>query len=185
MGIVAKPSQVILLVEDKCHEQFIFRYLRKLGYEPHALRVLRSPLGTGSAEQWVRERFAVEVQACRRRQAQTKLIVMIDADTYTVQHRIDQLDQSLRNAGVSAIADDGEGVACLVPKRNIETWILCLNNVQVNEDTDYKRQSGQWTELIRAAVGTLYGWTRPHAAVPPSCVDSLWMGVRALQNCGL
>ena len=110
---------------------------------------------------------------------------MIDADTYTVQQRIDQLDQSLRNAGGSAIADDGEGIARLVPKRNIETWVLCLNNVQVNEDTDYKRQSDQWTELIRAAVGTLYEWTRPNAAVPESSVESLRIGTRELQRCGL
>jgi hypothetical protein len=72
----------------------------------------------------------------------------------------------------------------LVPKRNIETWILCLNNVQVNEDTDYKkRESVKWTELIRAAVGTLYLWTRPNAA-PPSFVESLQIGIRELQRCG-
>ena len=62
---MAKPSQVIMLVEDRRHEQFIFRYLRILGYEPHAMRVVRSPVGEGSAEQWVREQFAAEVQAYR------------------------------------------------------------------------------------------------------------------------
>ncbi len=180
---MVKPSQVILLVEDSRQRQFLFRYLRKLGYGTHEMRIELSPPGKGSAEQWVREQFAAEVQALRRRQAQTKLIVIIDADTHTVQQRLDQLDQSLRNAGVSAIADD-EGIARLVPKRNIETWIRCLNDVQVDEDTDYKRQSDQWTDLIRAAVGTLFGWTRPNAPTPPFCVESLRMGIRELQRCG-
>jgi hypothetical protein len=81
MGVVAKPSQIILLLEDSHHEQFIFRYLRKLNYGTHAIRIVRSPSGAGSAEQWVRDQFAVEVEAYRNRQAKTKLIVLVDADT--------------------------------------------------------------------------------------------------------
>lgn len=87
MGVVAKPSQIILLVEDTRHQQFIFGYLRRLGIGRHAMRFERSPSGEGSAEQWVRERFAIEVGACRGRHAETKLIVLIDADTFTVQQR--------------------------------------------------------------------------------------------------
>jgi hypothetical protein len=69
------------------------------------------------------------------------------------------------------IPDDTEEIARLVPKRNIETWILCLNDVQVNEDADYKRTHDDWTELIRTAAGTLYVWNRPRVAVPASCVE--------------
>lgn len=185
MGVVAKPSQIILLVEDNIHQQFIFRYLRTLRYGTHEVRVVKSPSGAGSAEQWVRERFAVEVEACRRRQAETKLIVLIDADSHTVQHRISQLDQALREAAGPMIVNDTKEFARLVPKRNIETWILCLNDLQVNEETDYKRTRDSWTELIRTAVGTLYAWTRQNAAVPPVCVESLRFGIRELQRLGL
>ena len=79
---MAKPSQVIVLVEDNRHQQLVFRYLRRSGLEPHAMRfVLPS---SGSGEQWVRERFPVEVTAYRRRstRAETKLIVVIDADNF-------------------------------------------------------------------------------------------------------
>jgi hypothetical protein len=182
---MAEPSQIILLVEDSRHQQFIFGYLRKLGFGTHAMRIEKSPSGEGSAERWVRERFAIEVEACRGRQAETRLIVLIDADTHTVQQRISQLDQALRDAGAPLIPNDSKEIARLVPKRNIETWILCLNEGQVNEDDDYKRTRDNWTELIRSAVSTLYVWTRPNAAVPPSCVESLEIGIRELQRLGL
>lgn len=184
MGLVAEPSQFILLVEDTLHQQFIYRYLR-LRHGAHAMRVVKAPSGEGSAEQWVRERFAVEVEACRGRQAETRLIVLIDADTRTVQQRLAQLDKALRDAEVPLIPDAREEVARLVPKRNIETWILCLNDVQVNEDTDYKRTRDNWTELVRPAVNTLYVWTRPRTAVPASCVESLQIGIGELQKLGL
>jgi hypothetical protein len=182
---MAKPSQVILLVEDGRHKQFIFGYLRRLGFGTHAMRIEKSPSGEGSAEQWVRQRFPVEVEACRHRQAETRLIVLIDADTHSVQERTAQLDQALREAGAPVIPADTKEVARLVPKRNIETWILCLNAEQVNEATDYKKTRDSWTELLRTAVGTLYVWSRPKAAVPMSCVESLQIGIRELQKLGL
>jgi len=52
-----------------------------------------------------------------------------------------------------------EQIARLVPKRNIETWILCLNGQAVDEDTDYKRRRDDWTELIPEAAETLSKWT--------------------------
>jgi hypothetical protein len=105
-------------------------------------------------------------------------------DTRSVQQRISQLDQALREAGGPPISNNEEGIARLVPRRNIETWILCLNYVQVDEDTDYKRTRDSWNEMIRTAVGALYVWARPLAPVPPSCVESLRIGIRELQRLG-
>ena len=147
------------------------------------MRVVKSPSGAGSAEQWVRERFAVEVEACRGRHAETRLIVLIDADTHTVQERIAQLDRALQEAEAPPVPHDTNEIARLVAKRNIETWILCLNEEQVGEDNDYKRRRDNWTALIRTAIGALYVWTRPSAAVPPWCVESLQIGIRELQKC--
>ena len=147
------------------------------------MRIVNSPSGAGSAEQWVRERFAIEVEACRRRQAGTKLIVLIDADRSSVRQRISQLDQALREAEVPAIRI-GEEIARLIPKRNIETWIMCLNSEIVNEDADYKRARDNWTELIWTAADTLYDWSRPNAPVPASCVESLRIGIGELQMLG-
>jgi hypothetical protein len=91
MGVVAKPSLLILLVEDSLHKQFIYRYLKELGFGRHDVRVEESPSGQGIAEQWIRQRFPIEFEACRGRQAETRLIVLIDADKRTVQQRLAQL----------------------------------------------------------------------------------------------
>jgi hypothetical protein len=179
---MSKPSQVILLVEDRRHQQFIRKYLRRLGLEAHAMRFEIAPSGAGSAENWVRERFPLEVVAYRRRQPQTRLIVLIDADVLTVQQRIRQLDQALREGDVAAIDENVEHIARLVPKRNIETWILCLNQQAVDEDIDYKRPRNDWSGLIASGIETLYDWTRPNVAIPPSCVESLQSGIRELRK---
>lgn len=181
---MSKPSEVILLVEDSRHQQFIYRYLLKAGLRRHAMRVEKSPSGEGSAESWVRERFAIEVKAYRSRHAETKLIVLLDADTETVQKRIHQLDLALEQAEVPAIQDK-EKIARLIPKRNIETWILCLNDVSVDETADYKRTRDDWPELIRTGVQTLYVWSRPNAGISIRCVESLQNGVRELRKLGL
>lgn len=181
MGVMAKPSQVILLVEDTQHERFICRYLRRVGLKNRAMRIRKSPAGKGSAEQWVREQYASEVSACQRRQAETSLIVVIDADTYTVEQRMRQLDQVLQKAGIH-LQSSSDRIARLIPKRNLETWILCLNNVPVNEDEDYSKSYSDWTELISKAAVALYQCTRPTASLPSSCVDSLRLGICQLQN---
>jgi hypothetical protein len=179
------PSQIILLVEDGRHQQFILNYLRRAGLKMHAMRIRKAPSGAGSAEQWVREQFASEVKAYRGRQAETQLVVLMDSDTRTVGQRIRQLDEALHQRGAQPIDRHAEKIARLFPKRNIETWILCLNAVLVNEDTDYKRTRDHWTDLIRSAASVLYTWTRPNAAIPASCVESLRDGIAELRNLGL
>ena len=69
-----------------------------------------------------------------------------------------------------------------MPKRNIETWILCLNDVSVDEETDYKRTRNEWTTLISSGIETLYDWTRPNAQLPASSVSSLQLGVAELKR---
>jgi hypothetical protein len=128
------------------------------------MRIVESPSGRGSAEQWIRDRFAREVEAIRRRSAGTKLIVLVDADNHTVQQRKSQLDLALRETGVR-IEKDNRRIVCLIPKRNMETWILCLNYEQVNEDADYKRTHDQWAGLVRRAIDTLYVSTRPNGSI--------------------
>lgn len=177
-----KPSQIIILVEDKHQQNLVVRYLRRAGLDTHAMRLVPTPSGSGSGEQWVREQFPVEVAAYRRRHAETKLIVVIDADTHSVQERLRQLDQKLQQAEVHPINPATEEIARLVPKRNIETWILCLNHKAVNEDTDYKKTHNDWEALTHTGVVTLYEWTRPSAQVPAGCIPSMRLGVNELRN---
>jgi hypothetical protein len=178
---VSKPSQVIVLVEDDRQEMLVYRYLKKRGLRT---RIESSPSGKGSAESWVRKSFAKEVTAYRIRQAKasTALIVVIDADTHTVQDRLNQLDQALMDAGKQRIDAGTEQIARLVPKRNVETWILCLNEQEVDENTDYKRTRHDWNELIPPAAETLFRWSLPKAELPNHCIDSLQSGVRELNR---
>ena len=180
---MAEPSLVIVLVEDKRQQQLIFRYLRRIGLETHAMRfLLPSP---GSGEQWVRERLPIELREYRRRnaRAETKLIAIVDADKSTVQERLAQLDHKLREDGVELIRMEAEQVARLVPKRNIETWILCLNGNAVEEgETDYKRTRNDWDTLMKPAATTLHEWSRAGARIPEHCVPSLRHGVGELRR---
>jgi hypothetical protein len=179
---MANPSLVIALIEDIRQQHLVFRYLRRIGLESHAVRFI--PPLSGSGEQWVREQFPVELTAYRRRssRAETKLIAVIDADDFTLQDRLAQLDQKLQEADVELIRMEIEQVARLIPKRNIETWILCLDGVSVEEETDYKRPRRDWAELVRPAAETLYIWTRPNAQIPDRCVPSLRHGVGELRR---
>ena len=178
---MSKPSLVIVLVEDDHHKMLIYRYLIECGWERHAIRIQQSPSGRVSAESWVRKRFVEETNVYRSRQAQTALIVMIDADTRTVQDRLNQLDQALTDSGTQTVVET-EQIARLVPKRNVETWILCLNEQAVDEEIDYKTTGNNWNELIPKASETLCQWTRPQAEPPDHCVGSLRTGVRELKR---
>jgi hypothetical protein len=158
------------------------RYLKKRGLVEWQMTIKRSPSGEGSAEHWVRKTFAKEVSAYRSRYPQTALIVVIDADTATVQNRLKQLDQALKDNGKKTVDVKGEQIARLVPKRNIETWILCLNGHSVDQDTDYKKKRDDWNELTPAAAETLFQWTRSKAEPPDHCIDSLRNGVKELKR---
>ncbi|HEY6846754.1 MAG TPA: hypothetical protein VI320_11115 [Terracidiphilus sp.] len=181
---MTKPSLVIVLVEDTRQQQFIFRYLRRIGLDTHAMRFLLP--SSGSGEQWVREQLPKELREYRRRsaRAETKLIAVIDADKSTVQDRLAQLDRKLQEDGVDLIRAVVEQVARLVPKRNIETWILCLNGIAVGErdEDDYKRTRNDWGNLIQPAANTLYEWSSPNAQIPGHCIPSLRHGVGELRR---
>jgi hypothetical protein len=179
---VSKPSIVIVVVEDDRHEMLVRRYLKKRGLVEREIRIRRSPSGEGSAENWVRKTFAIEVSSYRGRHAQTALIVVVDADTVTVQHRLKQLDQALRDSGKETVDPGRERIARLVPKRNVETWILCLNGHEVDEERNCKKEHYDWNDLIPLGAETLFQWTRSKAEPPDHCIDSLRNGVKELKR---
>jgi hypothetical protein len=181
---MSNPSWVIALVEDERHNMLIYRYLINCGLKRHAITVKKSPSGWASAENWVRREFVRETTEYRRRQARarTALIVIIDADIYTVQDRLNQLDEALKESGKQTVGRS-EQIARLVPKRNVETWILCLCNEEpVSEEEDYKNRRNDWNELIPPAARTLCQRTRSSTAPPNHCVSSLRIGVRELKR---
>ena len=170
---MSKPSQVIVLAEDERHQRLVRQYLYQLGRSRHDIRFEPLPNGRGCGEQWVRERYPKAVVSYRGRsaRAETALIVAIDADTGDVGQRLRQLQKALDQAGI-ATRDEAEAIVHLIPKRTVETWVLCLSGRQVDENTDYSREAGI-DELIKPAAITFFSWSRPNATPPALCVPSL------------
>lgn len=181
---MSKPSLVVVLAEDERHERLVRRYLYRLGHSRHDIRVEDLPSGRGCGEQWVRERYARAVKACRGRsvRAETALIVAIDADQGPVGRRLRQLREALEQAGLAARAE-GETIVHLIPKRSVETWVLCLSGRDVDEDTDYS-QEGDVDGLIPAAAVTFFEWSRVNAPPPAHCVPSLLSAIPEVRRLG-
>ncbi|HET6841935.1 MAG TPA: hypothetical protein VFK06_09635 [Candidatus Angelobacter sp.] len=158
----------------------VYKYLKRCGIRRDQIRIEPSPPAQGSAENWVRNKFVKEVNVYRTRHAQTKLIVVVDADTGTVQDRLRQLDEALKDSGKQAVVP-AEQIARLIPRRNVETWIRCLNGHDVDEETNYKKWD-EVSKLIPQASETLYQWTHQSGEPPQHCIDSLRHGVRELKR---
>ena len=122
-----RASQVVVPAEDERQQRFVRSYLYRLRYTQRDIRFEALPTGRGCGEQWVRGRYAAAVRAYRARasRAKTALIVIIDADQRETEHRVSQFREALNQAQLQARAAT-ERIAHLIPKRNIETWVLCL-----------------------------------------------------------
>ena len=172
---MSRPSRVFVLAEDERHQRFVYCYLQKLRFLRHEIRSKVAPAGRGSAEQWVREHYPEEVKECRNRSAQTALVVIIDSDTGEVHQRHRQFQQALEQTGMDRRAND-EKIAHLIPKRNIETWILCLNGRMVDEESDYSRERDVDPQIAPAAIAFFEG-NRTNLQPPDHWVDSLRLAI--------
>ena len=129
--------KLVLLCEDQQLACFMRRFLKRRGWKSHDIREEIAPIGKGSGEQWVRERFPDELLAMRQR-GNVALVVGTDADTMTVADRIATLDNLCQARGI-AIRTAQERVIMVVPKRNIETWFAYLRGTNTNEIDTYPR----------------------------------------------
>ena len=177
---MTRRSLVTILAEDQPQQRLAYQYLKRLGYSRHEIYAEELPK-KGGGERWVRLQYAHSVEVYRAQAAspRTGIVVMIDADTGPVARRSQQLNAALAQAGADARGPN-EKIAHLIPKRNIETWILCLNALRpdgqsVNEEKDYKNHSAarRIGELIKLAAEELFKWSRNNAEIPQHCVDSL------------
>ena len=131
---------VVILSEDTQTECFIRRFPRKRSYDSRQIRTETLPKGGGSGEQWVRQKFINELKAYRSRssRAATCLIVASDADDKTVEDRIQTFRDMCAETGM-AFRNEGEHVAFIIPRRNIETWLAYLRGEAVNEAQSYRK----------------------------------------------
>jgi hypothetical protein len=146
-------TQVMILCEDLMHLNFVRRYLILHGVESRRIRGKVAPSGRGSGAQYVIANYPVEVKALRSRpHVRAGLLAVVDADTFSVEERFRQLEQSLGQPG----REDGERIGLLAPKRNLETWMFFLLGNAVNEEDDYKKRvSPSEMKQAVAAFGNL------------------------------
>lgn len=181
-NVVERIAEIVVLGEDLRQCNLARHYLIRRGHNWRNIRVLRAPPGKGSGEQYVRERYPIEVAYYWNRSSFRKaaLIVVIDADTGNPEEHERELDGSLtsKSEGKRKIS---ETIALLIPKRNVETWVLCLSGELVDEATDYKGRACI-DPLIKSAAATLHEWSRDGLAVPNHCVPSLRKGLTEVRR---
>jgi hypothetical protein len=142
MAEVSKDVRVIVLCEDRQQYNFAYHFLQGCGVHKSAIRRNLPDKGIGAGEQHVREEYPKEMKEYRKHARENvALIVMIDADRYSVEDRLRYLENALSDEGLSR--ENSDRVAIFVPNRNIETWIYYLKGEDVDEDTDYKGPSNK------------------------------------------
>ena len=169
---MSKASRIIVLCEDRAHEMFVTRFLKKgWGVNPRAIRVVPYPGGRGSGKKFVVEKFSEEAKAFRCRHASTILLVIQDADEFSVEQVKVNLDERLPSP-----REKNEQIIYIIPRWHIETWIAYLDGMDVDEadKVTYKSTYGTISESKAAHpfIDSLSGKCRKNIALasPP---DSL------------
>ena len=85
---------IVLLCEDKQTESFVCNFLKHRNFKK-GRDITTLVASSGSGEQWVREQHPKQLNAIRNRK-NAYLIVVIDADTYTIDDRHEQLKKSAK-----------------------------------------------------------------------------------------
>ena len=162
--------QIVILCEDRQQEVFARYFLKKRGFTGR-FRANICPAGSQSGEQYVRTHYPEEVKAYRqnRNRVAIGLVGLIDADTGTLEARLNELASAL-DKDEQAKRGSNEAIAIFVPKRNIETWIHYLQGETVNEEAVYAKFKNN-EAICKTAVEDLadrcYSQSLPEDA-PPS-----------------
>ena len=181
-----------ILAEDSAGQRLLRDIARKL-FDARSIQTIPFPAGQGCGEQYVREHYPGEVKKQRAKVgASSCLMVHIDADTGTVQNRIQQLDQELRKNGL-AVRSRPEEIAIIVPRRHTETWLIWCLGGAVDEQYDCKndpeRRFPPWMrqqlEQASADLGhRMYDLTRDNAPNPGDLLPSIEHAILELCRLG-
>lgn len=171
MGEVSRVT-ITLLCEDSQTDMFVRRFLKHRNFGTRDFNTLPLPHGKQAGEQWVRERYPVELRAIRQMRS-AYLIVVTDADNESTETRRAQLEAECERQEVPRRNDD-DRVVVIVPRRNIETWLAYLAGTNVNEHDPYprlkhKRDCG---ERARRLYKMCHETQRLREPIPPSLQEA-------------
>lgn len=130
---------VVLLCEDRQQEIFAREFLIRCGIEKRRIYPDVCPKGKQAGEQFVREKYPRSVISYRKKanHLSNVLVILTDADTLTVQARLQRLANELQSHEISPRLPE-ERIGLFIPKRNIETWIHFLAAGEADEETIYR-----------------------------------------------
>lgn len=135
------------------------------------MRIVKSPSGRGSGEQWVREMYAKELKNYHRGHINYAFLAIVDGDKHGVQGRIQQFDNRCRELEIPNREPDDKA-AIIVPTRNIETWIRYLEGNIVDETSSYPKL--RFASECKTAVNRLLEYCKD-AGLPNDAPNSLQM----------
>jgi hypothetical protein len=175
--VTEKASLIILLCEDELHARLVRAYMKECGLEQqerYVRALVASRMQHGGNIDWVLRAFPGQLHACRQRQkkARTLLVVVADADKFTVEDRRRHLNDRLKEEGYEELKPE-DPVVVLIPRYHVETWINALLGNAVAEGDDCKDWKKATKEEVRRAARTAYEWARPNATPGPTCLPSL------------
>lgn len=131
--------KIVLLCEDKQTESFVRNVLKHRNFDCHDIDTCPLPHGRGAGEQWVRKKYPEELKLIRKKE-NAYLIVVIDADTGTIDDRHEELKIACGKKSIPPRDHRNDtNVLHIIPRRNTETWLAYLENKNVDESKTYPK----------------------------------------------
>ncbi len=135
---LSNKYQYTVLCEDKQTQSFMRSFLKEAGVPKKRIICLPLPR-VGSGKNYVLNSYPRELHLLRRKKFNRRvLVICMDCDVDNVKESVQLLIQSCEKADVKP-REDSETVFLVLPKRNIETWIVAIEKglERVDELTDY------------------------------------------------
>lgn len=141
-----REVRVVVLYEDRAHDSFLRRLVKKLQLEP--VRFEKCGDSTGVLRSLGRE---VDALRAEKHQRNLGLLACIDADEKGLTGRVAELMRRIAEDTKDGARADAERIALIVPMLEIENWYvhLCIPASRpIDEARDYK-PSPEWRELAK------------------------------------
>ncbi len=120
-------KRIDILCEDRAHFSFVNTFLKKMGY---ARGIYQIPFPTKCGKDHVIRNFPKNVKELRKKGLRSRaLVAILDADNHTIDQDRKVLLATLGNEPITS----SDKVLIVIPKWEIETWVLFLSGQTVDE----------------------------------------------------
>ena len=149
----ANPPRITILAEDNRTYSFCLKIAMKLGIQKERKKFAPVTIPRSDAGYtWLFREYPEFVRKHRARTTSVAFVVAVDSDKMSHAERVRELDKKLEEAKLEKRKED-EAIVLVIPKRNIETWIMYFSGETVDEKKDYKNKVGKNPNIENAASG--------------------------------